>query len=1038
MIPTALGRRVPCASVRPATALLRGAIRCIFAPAVLALGVLLALPAAALRAADAPATGAITGRVANADNGTYLNNARIEVEGTSLATFTNRYGEYRLESVPAGPAKLDVFFTGMAPKSQTVQVTAGQTAQADIRLSAKAAATETGEEASVLLDTFVVASERDTNQRSIAINEQRFSPTIKTVVSTDQFGDITEGNIGEFVKFLPGITVGYTASDVRNISIRGVGSQYTAILLDGYRVASADSGSLSYSSTGGGTRTTELEQISINNAARAEIVKARTPDLPGDALGGSLNLVSKSAFEYTAPQFDYRVFGSMNSESTSLGSTPGLRSDATSHKVLPSFDFTLALPVSKRLGFTLSFLDSNIFNPQYRSNPQWSPSGTYSAPSGAPADLGTNPFLQKYTMQDGPKTTHRKALELTADWKISDRDVLSLRFQDNFYNSEFGNRNINFDAGSAMPLAYSPTSTSGALGKGAVSFGSSFRNKYGVTYNLGADYVHTGSEWTFNAGMNFSHASTHYDDVKNGYFSSATYKIANATVGYADYDGVAPQTITVTDATGANTLGNVFDVTNPNYVLTAVGANPVDAVDSFFTQKADLKRRLDLAGLPTTVKFGVQTQFERRDVDNYKVAWSPAGALALPGAAGAYGLADSVYNLAPPFIPYSIVWPSSAKLYQLYQDHPDLFTASSGNAKAAALGSVLFKERISAAYAMGDTEALDAKLRVIYGVRVERTDAEGWGPLSVNGTYQRRGSHAKNDYTDAFPSATITYKICDNLILRAAYDRAIGRPDLGNIVPNISLPDITVPGSTVSVSNPLLKPEYANNFDLSLEYYFGQSVVSLGAFRKDFSNFWGKKNVAGADALAILNSLGVPDAQTYIDQGDLVSTTINSGTAHITGVEFAYQQSLDNLAPVLHGTSVFANATGIQLQGAENADFSAFVSESVNWGVSYNNRRLSAKLNWNYRGRERNTATAVTVGGVPLPYREYFAPRLYLDANLEIRLTKHVGLFFNGRNLTNVPQDDERYAKGVTPSYAKLYRREMFGTAFTFGLKGTF
>jgi len=71
-------------------------------------------------------------------------------------------------------------------------------------------------------------------------------------------------------------------------------------------------------------------------------------------------------------------------------------------------------------------------------------------------------------------------------------------------------------------------------------------------------------------------------------------------------------------------------------------------------------------------------------------------------------------------------------------------------------------------------------------------------------------------------------------------------------------------------------------------------------------------------------------------------------------------------------------------------------------------------------------------------YYEYFAPRLYLDANLEFRLTQHFGLFFNGRNLTNVPQDDQRFAAGVTPDYAKLYRRELFGTAYTFGIKGSF
>ncbi len=995
---------------------------------------LLAAPAA--EAAAVVATGSIVGRVANTDNGTNLTNARVEVEGLKLVAFTDRFGEYRLDAVPAGDVKLVVFFTGLTQQSRPVTVVAGQSDRQDFSLSVQAAAGK--KEQAVVLDTFVVASAKDTNQRSISINEQRFSPRVETVVATDQFGDITEGNIGEFVKFLPGISVGYTASDVRNISIRGVGSQYTAIMLDGYRVASADSGTITYSATGGGTRTTELEQLSINNAARTEIIKARTPDLPADALGGSLNLISKSAFEYSTMVFDYRVVGSMNSQARSFSSTPGLRSDSTSYKVLPGFDFTLAVPVNKRFGFTVSALDSNIFNPQYRSNPQWAQNGTLTAITGAPATIATNPFLEKYTMQDGPKVTHRQAFELTGDWKISDRDVLSLRFQDNFYNNEFGNRNMNFDTGAVMPASFTPNSTTGALGKGTVNFGSSFRNKYGVTYNAGAQFTHTGSVWTFDGGVNYSHASAHYHDYQNGYFSAVTYQISNATVNYADYNGIAPMTITVLDKLGNNTLGNVFDVRNPNYVMTQVQNNPVDATDSFFTQQASLKRTFDFA-LPTTVKVGVQGQFERRDVESFKVTWTPTGALAAAGAASALGLADNVYSLAPPYIPYAVVWPSASKLYSLSLTTPSLFTPSAANASAEVQGSLFFTEQITSAYAMGDTKALNGHLRLIYGVRLERTSDQGWGPLAVKTgattAYTRRGAQAQTSYNGSYPSVNLTYDIKDNFLLRASYNRAVGRPDIGNLVPNVSLPDSTLSSQTIKVSNPLLKPEQADNYDVALEYYFSHvGVVSVGAFRKDFSNFWGTSNLIGNDALAVLNSLGVAGAQNYINQGDLVSTSVNSGTARVTGLEFSYQQSLDTLTPFTKGVSAFVNATAIHLSGATNADFSAFVSRTVNWGLAYDSRRLSVKLNWNYRGREKDAPT--TVAGVT--YYEYFAPRLYLDTNLEFRLTQHVGLFFNGRNLTNVPQDDQRYAAGVTPDYAKLYRRELFGTAFTFGVKGSF
>ncbi|HEY4300012.1 MAG TPA: TonB-dependent receptor [Candidatus Didemnitutus sp.] len=989
--------------------------------------------------ADAAATGEVHGRVLNADNGTYLENARITLVDGNQVVYTNKFGEYRLTGVATGAQKVTAFYTGLTESTLPVTVTAGQVVTLDFNL------TGTGREYGrvITLDAFVVAANRDTDQRSISVNEQRFAPNIKTVVATDQFGDITEGNVGEFVKFLPGISVGYTASDVRNISVRGVGSQYTSIMLDGSRIASADSGTIAYSATGGGTRTVELEQISINNAARIEVVKARTPDLPADALGGSLNLVSKSAFEYTHPQLSYDVLLAMNARNTSLQASPGLSSDTTSHKALPSFDLTLALPINKKFGVTFSALDSNIFNPQYRSNPQWASNGTLATVAPLPAGLATNPFLEKYTMQDGPKTTHRKAYEFTADWKISDNDVLSFRAQDNFYNNFFGNRNMNFDTGAVPPIGYSPTSTNGALGKGNVTFGSSFRNKFGVTWNLGTEFTHTGKDWAFNASANYSHASAHYHDGEEGYFSAVTYQIATTTVDYSNYNGVNPQTITVLDKTGKDTLGNVFDVRNPNYKITKVENNPVAAEDIIKTAQANVKRTFDLT-IPTTIKIGVQDQFETRDVESYKIDWTPAGALALAGAVNNFGLADTTYDVLPPYIPqYPVVWPSQVKLYDLYKTNPGLFTpATAANAQNEVLGSLLFKEQIAAAYVMGDSSALHQRLRLVYGVRFEDTRDEGWGPLvqkvGATTTYVRRGSHATNDYSGAYPSVNATYNITDNLLFRASYNRAVGRPDIGNVVPNITLPDSTLTGQTIKVSNPALVAEEANNYDLSLEYYFSHvGVVSVGAFRKDFSNFWGSSNLTGPAAKVVLDDLGVPNSQDYITNNDIVTTPINVGSARVNGIELNYQQSLaniDGMADWLKNFSVFANLTGLWLKGSSNADFSAFVSETINWGLSYDTRRFGIKLNWNYRGQERDAPT--TVNGVT--YNEYFAPRLYLDANFEYRVGKHVSLFFNGRNLTNTPQDDLRYAPNLTPDYAHLYRREMFGTALTMGVKGTF
>ncbi|HWL17364.1 MAG TPA: carboxypeptidase regulatory-like domain-containing protein [Opitutus sp.] len=195
--------------------------------------VLVALPAGIAQTA---ATGTVEGRVQNATNGLYVERARIRVAGTSRQTFTNAAGEYRL-GVPAGDVTLEVFFTGLAQRQVRVAVAAGEVVRQDLALSR----TESSASDSVVeLDPYVVAANREYNAAAIAINEQRFSANKKDVVSTDAFGEISQGNIGEFVKHIPGIS--FELKDGNNLSgimVRGFNSNYTNVTFNGAQLASA-------------------------------------------------------------------------------------------------------------------------------------------------------------------------------------------------------------------------------------------------------------------------------------------------------------------------------------------------------------------------------------------------------------------------------------------------------------------------------------------------------------------------------------------------------------------------------------------------------------------------------------------------------------------------------------------------------------------------------------------------------------------------------------------------------------------------------
>ena len=164
--------------------------------------VLLFIALATALPAAAPATGGIAGRVLNVGTGQYLNNARVSVRGTTTAAFTDKDGSYRLAGLPAGAVTLEVFFTDLDVATAEVVVPAGGTVQQDFNLTSVARYGMKGD-ATVKLDAFVVAQQRETDAQAIATNEQRFAPNIKNVLSTDSLGDVLGGSAGEFMKFLP-------------------------------------------------------------------------------------------------------------------------------------------------------------------------------------------------------------------------------------------------------------------------------------------------------------------------------------------------------------------------------------------------------------------------------------------------------------------------------------------------------------------------------------------------------------------------------------------------------------------------------------------------------------------------------------------------------------------------------------------------------------------------------------------------------------------------------------------------------------------
>ena len=246
--------------------------------AALILGCALPLSAApALRAADAtPATtaaaptaavtGTIQGRVLSPATQEYMRNVEVTLPGTNLATFTGEDGFYTLTNVPAGARELTVAYTGYDSATARVIVSPGAIATRDFELlatgsrpaSAPSSAAPGAPAGPVKLMEFVVSTEREGNAK--AIMDQRRNMNITTSVASDIFGDVTDGNIGEFLKYLPGVDVDYVESETRGPRLGGMDAQYVGVSFDGMTLASADA-----NRTGDLGRATSFEAFSISS-----------------------------------------------------------------------------------------------------------------------------------------------------------------------------------------------------------------------------------------------------------------------------------------------------------------------------------------------------------------------------------------------------------------------------------------------------------------------------------------------------------------------------------------------------------------------------------------------------------------------------------------------------------------------------------------------------------------------------------------------------------------------------------------------------
>src|SRR5687768_4246252 len=381
----------------------------------------------------AQGTGTIQGRVFNPVSKEYVRNAEVRLEGTQQVVFTENDGSFQFLNVPAGEARITVTFTGYNTINETLTVSAGQTAVREFNLTSTAAASTT-KDGVVQLAAFTVDAEREGNAK--AIQAQRSAMNIITSVSSDLFGDVTAGNVGEFLKYLPGVDLDYVEPEARGPRLGGMDGQYVGVAMDGMRTANADA------NRGGGasSRATSFEGFSITAVESIEINWTSTPANDADTPAGNINMRTKRAFDRKGRQVSYNFSTAFNSEEFTLKKTDGQRG-GPDRKFGPNYQLVYSESFfNQRFGILASVSHSYLYNEQMLL------SNTYSGNASADP-VNPRPWVTRVIdFKDGPRWDTKDNLLLTADWKVTPRLVLSVNLMYTMASFEFWNRNFTFNA----------------------------------------------------------------------------------------------------------------------------------------------------------------------------------------------------------------------------------------------------------------------------------------------------------------------------------------------------------------------------------------------------------------------------------------------------------------------------------------------------------------------------------------------------------------------------------------------------------------
>ena len=889
------------------------------------------------------------------------------------------------------------------------------------------------------VDEVVVTGQRLSTAN--AIEAQRRSGVVSSVISSDDLGKLPDANVADALARAPGINVvvNQETGEGEYVSVRGLAGTFNAYSINGVRVALTDPDS----------RKMSMTVLPPNGLKSITVSKTLTPDMDGDAIGGSVNFQTPTAFDFTKPVARAFLSYGVNDRAQEQGEEDG------SGQI--QMDFASRLSSDSRFGAFVSFNygKSNSLNEETENDGEWEPyrwrkdseeaidersmylpgidldyrrieqerfGGNFSLDYQGQANdfylrgqysrlerTGTNDYtdfrsrktkrLQQVDLENASLIQPDNAVvgfgakgriysytvaqmkDFDADGVITDAD----RKSSSSYWSLFGR------SGVWSPETFQFARTFQTLDQvstlGTINLGGQSRlNRLTLDYDLSYSAGEKGGPDSFSIGYNCDACSAPFNQTG---------------LLWSSYDPRFPMPQLPAFAQNAQN--------DPNLLPYDGGGRSRDKqTDARTAFKFDAVYEME--GVVRHLKAGVKVLRSEREYDATPIWGGSFDNTPLEGKSlGQSGLIDrevgSVLN---------------GRYYYGAILNRDRVTAAIEAAQKANPVDYSYadlnssdkrgEETIYAGYGLASFQFND--LDVVAGVRVEHTEVSNtnW----IEDEAQTGFGDTDSNYTNVLPSVTAVYRPSDNFVYRGAIWTSFSRPEFSNISRGVSVSRAAprpgqILGDIVSISrgNPDLKPAEALNLDVSAEYYPDRSsLVSIGVFHKKIDHF-------------IFTNGSAVDADTQ--EGTItISQPKNGETAKITGVELNLIKSFEGMGAPFDGFGVEANLTrqvseaetGLDYRKGRSISFIQAPDLIYNASLTYQKYGFEARLSYQYQGAYIEDLRDNAVD-------KWVQPNKSLDFHSRYNFRPGLTMDFDVQNIL----DGHRYytTKGESPSYQKDY-----------------